>query len=182
MKRAIVQPADLAGSALDELKLWLGISRANEDAMLEGLLRAALDTCEGFTGTMPLQARCEEHLPAIAGWQALPVRPVVMIEQVESLSADGTRMPIAADRYMVDIDAGGCGKLRLTGSADGVQRLVVTFTAGLAADWLALPDALRQGVIRLAAHLYRSRDREDASPIPTSVAALWQPWRMLRLA
>lgn len=47
-------------------------------------------------------------------------------------------------------------------------------------DWSALPEALRHGVIRLAAHLYRDGDGAAAAP-PAAVAALWRPWRRMRL-
>ena len=52
---------------------------------------------------------------------------------------------------------------------------------GLAADWNGIPEPLRQGIIRLVAHLYTHRDFADAGPPPTAVAALWRPWRRLRL-
>ena len=53
---------------------------------------------------------------------------------------------------------------------------------GLAApDWDALDMGLRHGVIRFAAHQYRERDRDEAGAIPAAVAALWRPWRQVRL-
>lgn len=54
MKRAIVAAATLAPAALAELKDWLGITTTGEDTSLAAQLRAALETCEAFTGTMPL--------------------------------------------------------------------------------------------------------------------------------
>ena len=60
---------------------------------------------------------------------------------------------------------------------------VAVVTAGLAADWAGLPDGLRHGVIRLAAHHYRERDAASAAASPpAAVAALWRPWRAMRLA
>ena len=39
------------------------------------------------------------------------------------------------------------------------------------------------GVLRLAAHQHRERESEGAAPLPTAaVAALWRPWRRLRMA
>jgi uncharacterized phiE125 gp8 family phage protein len=62
-------------------------------------------------------------------------------------------------------------------------RVAVRFTAGLAPDWAALPEALRHGVLRLAAHQYRQREGDQQSALPpAAVAALWRPWRRLRLA
>jgi uncharacterized phiE125 gp8 family phage protein len=62
-------------------------------------------------------------------------------------------------------------------------RVAVRFVAGLAPDWAGLPDALRHGVVRLAAEAYRQRDDPGPAPQPPSaVAALWRPWRRMRVA
>lgn len=182
MKRAIVVPAILASAALDELKDWLAITTPRDDAELTLLLRAALEMCEAFTGQMPLAAQCEETLPASSCWQALATRPVQAIAGIDGLADDGARSALAPDAYTIDLTADGGGLVRLVQSA-ALDRIVVRFTAGLAAEWADLPDGLRHGVIRLAAHHYRQRDLDTVSPVPpAAVAALWRPWRMLRLA
>lgn len=56
--------------------------------------------------------------------------------------------------------------------------LEVHLTAGLADDWASLPDALRQGIVRLTAHLFAERDMGEP---PAIVAALWRPYRRMRL-
>jgi len=64
----------------------------------------------------------------------------------------------------------------------GTGRMAVRFTAGMAATWSGLPESLRQGILRLAAHHYSMRSNEAAeSAPPAAVAALWRPWRRLRL-
>ena len=51
----------------------------------------------------------------------------------------------------------------------------------LAEDWAELPPGLNEGIIRFAAHLYRERDAAGSREPPAAVAALWRPWRELRL-
>ena len=58
-------------------------------------------------------------------------------------------------------------------------RVAVSFTAGLAADWGALPPPLAQGVAMLIAHLFNDRDGGRAPP--AAVAALLRPYRAMRL-
>lgn len=182
MKRAIIVPAALADAALAELKHWLAITTTRDDETLNALLRAALDTCEAFTGTIPLETGCEEVLHATRDWQPISTAPVVAITGVEQLSPGGTRTALAGDGFMIDITADGCGRVRLT-RAIAQARVVVRFDAGLAPDWASLPDGLRHGVIRLAAYQYRERDQGDAGQTPpAAVGALWQPWRRMRLA
>ena len=181
MKRAIVTPPPLSPAALAELKQWLGISTAQDDAPLTALLRAGLDICEAFTGAMPIEALCEEVLPLTGEWQALSTRPVQAIVDVQGIAASGTRTSLAVNDYAVELDADGSGRVQITLPGDAT-RLAVRFTAGLAPSWEALPEALRHGVLRLAAHQHRERETSGAGPLPpAAVAALWQPWRRMRL-
>ena len=82
MQRTILTPAALPAAALGELKDWLAITASGEDAPLTRLLLAALGLCEGFTGHLPLEAECEELLPASAAWQVLATHPVQAIVAV----------------------------------------------------------------------------------------------------
>lgn len=181
MKRTIIAPALLPGAALDELKAWLAITTTRDDLALTALLRAALDTCEGFTRAMPIEALCEEVLPDNRGWHALATAPVRAITALETIAPDNTRTTVDPGLYQFDIGADGAGQVELR-TALGHGRVAVRFTAGLAPDWQSLPEGLRHGVVRLAAHHYRERDAGGASAPPAAIAALWQPWRRMRLA
>ncbi len=182
MHRTVITPAALAPAALAELKDWLGITIAADDAALTALLRAALELCEGFTGLMPLVQTCEEVLPVAAEWQRLAAQPIQTITLVEGLPAEGARFVLPLESYALDLDADGSGRVRVH-NPGAAGRIAVRFGAGLAADWPDLPDALRHGVLRLAAHQYRHRESETSAPLPpAAVAALWRPWRRVRLA
>lgn len=181
MNRVILTPATLPSSALAELKQWLGITTGYDDDALASLLATALETCEAFTGLLPLECTCEEILPATRDWSSLATRPAQAITALENLAADGTRAPVPASDYALDLEADGTGRVRLLSHATG--RLAVRFTAGLASHWDTLPETLRHGIVRLAAHQHREREGSGASPLPpASVAALWRPWRRIRLA
>ncbi|MFM6933426.1 MAG: hypothetical protein ACKOUT_14430 [Novosphingobium sp.] len=181
MKRVIIASPALAPEALAELKEWLGITTTGEDATLAALLLAALESCEAFTGILPIECQCEEVLPVTAGWTALDTRPVQAISLVEAIPMTGPRVALAANAYAIDLSADGAGLVRVI--APGLAtRIAVRFTAGLAAGWNALPQGLRHGAVRLAAYQYRQRDAGGVEPQPpAAVAALWRPWRRLRL-
>ncbi len=184
MQRIIVVPAGIDEAGLAELKQWLGISRNNEDLLLAGLLAAALDLCEAFTGQMPLEQTAEEALLPQSGQQRLRTRPVRSIISAQMLDDDGGRSPIDESAYVAEITACGTASFRLTQPVQG-RAIVVQMVAGIAPDWASLPAGLRQGIIRLAAHHYRDRDTDglrNPAPPPASVTALWQPWRLMRLA
>ncbi len=180
MLRTITMPADLATTALDDLKGWLGITRPNEDALLADCLSASLALCEAFIGQMPIEQEIGEGFAPVAGWQCLTSRPVRALVSANSVAPDGTTAPIEPASFDFRINATGVGAIRFSGLPTG-RTALVTVRAGIAADWSAMPAPLRQGIIRLAAFHYRDRETgRDATP-PASVTALWRPWRVLRI-
>lgn len=182
MQRAIVTPAILPGTALDELKQWLAITSTREDYALTQLLRAALDTCEAFIRAVPLEATYEEVLDAACGWQLLGLAPVRSITAIQGISATGTRFAIPAEHYLIDIASDDTGRLSLI-NASGANKIAVTYSAGIAASWDSLPAALRHGLIRFAAFHFRARESDAAGAVPpAAISALWQQFRRLRLA
>lgn len=187
MKRVVIAPSPLPASALAELKEWLGINSTREDALLTTLLGSALELCESYTGTRPIAALCEEVWPitpptGAGGWQALSTRPVNSISSLEAIMASGERSFLPIDAYAVDLTADGIGRFRVI-DGRGAMRVAIRFTAGLSAGWDTLPASLRQGMVRIAAHHHRSRDDASAaSPPPAAVAAMWHPWRRMRLS
>jgi uncharacterized phiE125 gp8 family phage protein len=184
MRRTILTPADLAGAALDDLKQWLAIRSNADDAALTALLAASCEACEGFTGTMPLTQACEEIIPARGSWQALTTRPVHAITEVAGLPAEGSAFALPSGNYAIELEADGTALVRVMHQG-AAGRVRMRFLAGLAPEWGLLPETLRHGVLRLAAHLHRARDSGDGGDMgapPAAVTALWRPWRRMRVA
>ncbi|KLI64861.1 head-tail connector protein [Aurantiacibacter marinus] len=182
MRRKLISSPTLSVEALDELKQWLAITTTRDDAALTALLRSSLDTCEGFTRQIPLSTSCEEVLPATRGWHDIATTPVQAITSLVSIGSDGTRTDVDPGHYLFDITADGCGRINLL-APPAENRVAVRFTAGLASDWNTLPEGLRHGMIRLASYAYRERNEGSTSRSPpAAIAALWQPWRRMRIA
>jgi len=185
MAIVVAEPPALA-VPLAEVKAFLRIGTSEEDALIAGLVRSAAETCEAFTGRALIARPVEETLRAARAWIRLGATPVRSIEQVARLDPDGLPEPLPAVDYAIDIDAAGDGWVRLPG-AGGVLptgragRIRVSYRTGMAAGANGIPEALRHGIVRLAAHLYTHRDSADAPGPPAAVTALWRPWRRLRL-
>lgn len=150
----------------------------DEPALVARLAGTALELAEQFCGRALIARAREDVLVAVPGWQKLAAAPVTSIAGVTALPVAGAPAVLAADRYAVDIDADGIGWVRI-GDAGGAGRVAVSYTAGLAVGWDALPPPIAQGVAMLAAHLFEHRE-DDRAP-PAAVAALWRPWRVMRL-
>jgi len=163
-------------AALAAVKAYLRIDGGAEDALLGALTGSAAEVCEAFTGRW-LIARQGTEVVGGGGWQRLSARPVRAITTVAMRDEAGAETPLPGGAYETDIDARGDGWVRVAAPSDG--RVSVTFTAGLAADWSEVPEAVAQGIVRLAAHFYRMRDSGDVAAPPAAVTALWRPWRCL---
>ena len=175
-------PPAPAPEALAELKQRLGLSGTREDAALTRLIGAALDLCEGFTGQVPLALTVEELLPADGRWHRLSACPVQAVLALEAVAANGARTALVVEAYAIELDVDGGARVRVVNPLRP-GRVAVRFVAGLAAEWSALPESLRHGVIHLAAHQHRARETASADPVPpAAVTALWRPWRIMRLA
>ena len=159
--------------SLAEAKAYLRLEHASDDAMLAGHVRTAMALCEAFTGQWLIVRSGAQRLAADTRWQRLSMLPVVTF--IDVTGRDGL---LASTEYETDIDVSGAGWVRL---AQPTMEAVVTMRAGLGDDWNGVPEPLRQGVTRLVAHLYSHRDAADAGPPPAAVAAIWRPWRRLRL-
>lgn len=166
--------------SLAEARAFLRIETGEEDPLLAGFVRSATELCEAFTGQALIARDAEQILPASREWQRLALTPVRAISAVTGLPADGASFALPVDAYAIDIDANGDGWVRVT-QPGAAGRVRVDYSAGMAADWNGVPEALRQGIVRLTAHLFTHRDgATDAGP-PAAVTALWRPWRRMRL-
>lgn len=165
-------PAALAVS-LDEVKAYLRIAHGHEDGLLAGLIRTATGICESFTRQALIERGVVERIKASTDWQRLRRMPVHSVERFETPGG----MPLPIDQYAMDIDANGDGWVRANGASGDID---VHYRCGMADNWNAVPEPLRQGIVRLVAHMHLHRD--DLGSPPAMVAALWQPWRRMRLS
>lgn len=168
-------PLELPASTAD-LRAFL---RVESDEGLADLIRRAGEICEAFTGRALLVREIKQDMRASRAWARLGTSPVVAITGIEAVNASDFSVPLAAADYAIDIDAAGEGWVRLLIGIEP-KRVRVVYRAGMAADPNGLPEALRHGIVRLAAH-FHMHPGDDAEP-PAAVTALWRPWRRLRLS
>jgi len=179
--RAVEQAAAATPVSLDEVKAYLRLEAGDEDALIAWLIRSATGLCERFVGQALIAREAEEIVPASCAWRRLSLTPVASVGAIEAIGEDGAATPLAVEDYAIDIDGDGDGWVRVTGTGDA-RRVRVTYVAGMGADWNAVPEPLRQGIVRLSAHFYVHRDGVDGTGPPAAVAALWRPWRRMRLS
>ena len=166
--------------SLAEAQAYVRVETGEEEAILAGLLRTASAMCEQFTGRVLVSRPFSETVAGSGDWQRLKLTPVRSVTGVEAIGADGSALALPVEAYAVDIDCGGDGWVRLTGPG-GTGKLRVSGIAGMAATSNGVPEPLRQGIVRLTAHLFNARDGGGGEP-PAAVTALWRPYRRMRLS
>lgn len=171
-------PGD-APVSLNEARGWLRLGATIDDAVIAGLVRAATNICEAFVGQWLLVRVAEESLPVGSGVVQLSVRPAVGVDAVTLLADGGAETVLAPADYRVTIARDGTARLAIAFPGDKT-RVRVAYRAGMAADANGVPEAIRQGIVRMTQHLHDARDGTGAGP-PAAIAALWQPWRRLTL-
>ena len=165
---------------MSEAQAYVRIETGEEEAVLAGLIRTASAVCEAFINQVVIARDFELNVPASGAWERLPVTPVRAMTSVAAIDANGVPTAIASGNYSLDLDVTGDGWVRVS-KPDGASRIRVNGRAGIAEDENGVPEALRQGVLRLVAHLFNARDGEGGE-VPAAVTALWRPYRRLRLA
>lgn len=171
----IAQPA----VTMSEAQAYVRIETGEEEAVLAGLIRAASALCESFLNQVVIAREFSADLVPSGSWQRLGVTPVRSIDSVEALDTAGLGTPLPATGFAVDIDSSGDGWIRVI-EPIVAPRIRVHGNAGMASRANDVPEPIRQGVIRLVAHLYSSRDGGGGDP-PAAVTALWRPYRRMQL-
>lgn len=166
---------------IDEARAFVRLEAGQEDALLAAMLRSATSLCEQFVGHALVRRDVIDMLAISGGWQRLGQSPVAAITGVEGVPAEGAAFTLPVASYAIDIDTRGDGWVQVA-TPGAAGRVRVQYRAGMADSAGQVPEPLRQGILALAAHLYRDRDRETAGAVPAAVAALWRPWRRVRIA
>ncbi len=166
---------------LAEAREWLGLSTPADDALVARLLGAATAVAEGFLRCALIDRPVVERLPAAGGWRVLGQEPVSAITGMVALDAtpSGIGRALSPTDWAMDIDAGGRGHVRVLDA--GRARVVeVAYRAGLASGPDGVPEAVRHGILTLAADRHRARDAGVEAPaLSPAVRALWHPFRRL---
>lgn len=176
-----VEPVGLA-----EAKLFLRLDTADEDAFVAACIVAARQACESFTGRALISQTWQLYLDQ---WPArdilLPRPPLQSVTAIKTYDGDGNATLVDPQSYWVDA-AALPGRVRRRGNAPWplpgrtVAGIEVTFVAGYGDSWNEVPAALRQGILMTVGYFFDHRTAV-VTALPTPVAALWQPYRVMRL-
>jgi len=173
----------------DHLRLGSGFSDDGiQDGMLAGHLRAAMAAVEARTGKILLE---REFSWTLTAWrddrrQPLPVSPVSAVSGVTLSDINGVDTLVDPDTWYLEADMQRPSLHPVGSTLPCIGRggsVTLGLLAGFGPEWDDLPADLGQAVLLLAAQFYEYRfDVSRAAPtLPTSVLALIEPYRTVRM-
>ncbi|MGH6719750.1 MAG: head-tail connector protein, partial [Alphaproteobacteria bacterium] len=176
---------------LAEAKLHLKLDTTDEDVLVDALIDAATEACRRFTGRELVSQTWRLMLDAApdGGAIELPRPPLIAVTHVKTYDDADAATTFAAGNYFVDTASVPGRVVPRTGATwptvgRAANGLEVEFVAGFGAQASAVPAPLRQGILVLVAYGYERREAQAEEPatLPAAVRALWQPFRVARLA
>lgn len=177
-----VEPVTIA-----EAKAFLRLDTADDDALVAAAIVAARQACESFTGRALITQSWQLYLDH---WPerdiTLPHPPLQSVTSIKTFDADGVGATLDPATYWVDASALP-GRVRRCSDAvwpspgRDVAGIEITFVAGYGDSWNEVPQSLRQGILMTIANFYEYRDALHPVSLPAPIAALWQPYRLVRL-
>jgi uncharacterized phiE125 gp8 family phage protein len=170
------------------------VDSADEDALLMAYVRSATDAVENMTGLRLLDQTWEysvDAFPERCDWLRLPLAPLFALEQITYLDAQGVAQTLPVTTYLIR-GLGSMQPARLVLAPDqtwpatwhGKGAVMIRARYGWI-DHNGVPEALRQGVIMLAAYWFGQREAASIGPdsgpvshVPFAVRELIDPYRI----
>lgn len=173
-----LDPLGLDGAMLDEARAFLRVDPAEDDPSLAAAILAAIVHAEYFTRNVLIRRPARETICVTSGWHRLRLAPVIEVKGVTGLSLEGAGVPLAPDAWQMKPGSQGEAYVRIQ-TAGTASQAEVACIAGLSNCWADLPESLRLGVLRLAAHFHSHRDAPQDTGPPAAARALLLPWRRM---
>lgn len=190
----LVSPPELLPVSVSEVKEHLRVEQevTAEDALIEGLIRAATDHLDGWTGILGrclVEQEWRQDYDAFAPCLPLPLGPVISITSV-SIGGD----EVDSGSYSLRTDAGGRARVEFDGVSAQSGTTSIVYKAGYPtipeepADGetpaiparSTVPEPLKVAILLLVGHWFQYREAaipEAINELPFAVNALIAPYR-----
>jgi len=174
---------------LAEAKAHLRVNHANDDASIDGLIVAAREWVEAFTGrSLVTQTRTYvlDGFPVEDDFIALPGSPIQSVTLVSYVDAAGATQTWGAANYVVDSTADPGGIFLAYGASwpdtrDQRHAVTITYVAG----YTIVPQRIKQAMLLIIGELYARRELAIVgaaiNEVPFAVQALLTPFRLVYL-
>ena len=185
MPLSLLVPPASEPVSLAELKSYLRVEHADEDALIERLIVAARAACEARTRRAFLAQTwrlTRPHWPR-DGQIDVPLAPLATVAAARSVAADGSATALDVARFTLLAGAApGLVLVRPPLPAPEVGGHVeLDLVAGYGTEAADVPADLAEAVRRLAALYYEHRGASGAADMPADIAGLLAAHRVVSL-
>lgn len=182
----LVTPPVLEPVTVADARAFLRISTDSEDDILRRIIKTARELVEADTGLALIDQtwRLRVDRWPRSGRLALFKYPVKAVTAVVAYRCDGTAISMEPEEFMLQH---GRRPQRVYMAqypdAQSFCGLEVDFIAGFGETGVEVPDALKQAILTLSAHLYENRAGLDGatSELPPMVGQMVDSWRRISL-
>jgi uncharacterized phiE125 gp8 family phage protein len=189
------QPPQNPVVSLDEAKANMRVDHGDDDALIEGLIAAATDHLEGWTGILGrclVEQEWRQDFDHFESCLPLPLGPVQSIVSVTWRNRAGQLSTVAASAYSRRTDAAGRSSCRFQNDFSfpndlyQVAAVSVTYRAGYPDTegedpQSTVPAAIRTAILLMVANWYQNSSAVNVgnivSEMPLGVTALLSPYR-----
>ncbi|RMF08909.1 MAG: hypothetical protein D6763_08960 [Alphaproteobacteria bacterium] len=170
-----------------EARAYLRLDGDDDNAVVAACIMAARQACESYTGRSLISQTWQLYLDRWPeGAIILPRPPLQSVTSITVYDADGGATALDLGDFWVDSAAAPARLLAKSATVllqpgrrlGGIE---ITYDAGYGDSWNDVPQALRQGILMAVANFYEHRAADSAAGLPAPIAALWQPYRVVRL-
>lgn len=190
---SLVRTAAPASGAvsLEEARDFTRVSGSADDRLLSLLIASASARVEAHTGRALIRQSWREvrrrfddarRLSADGACFALLRPPLIAVERVDVVEADGAATPWSEEEYRADAEADPGRLIALApfgfpapGGPGGSIR--IAYHAGYGETPEDVPEPLREAVLRLVATAFERGDRDTGRELSEDVAGLLSPFR-----
>ncbi|MEM6498725.1 MAG: head-tail connector protein [Pseudomonadota bacterium] len=176
--------------SLAEAKAHLRVDSSDEDDLISSLITTSRLQVEAALGLALITQQWVQRADCwpLSGVVELSLRPLISVDEVRVLDAEGTATALDDISYAVDKNG---DRPRLT-SRTGywplpgarLNGIEIDFTAGFGTTAATVPNDVCRALLGLVAHWFEHRGADalrTPPPIPKSVSALLMPYRPVRL-
>jgi uncharacterized phiE125 gp8 family phage protein len=164
MALKLITPPSLLPVSLAEAKMQCRVDTADEDSLISGMIAAATDKAEHYTGRAIMAQTWELSLDAFRSAIELTRIPVANISQFTYLDAQGVEQSLSPSQYYL-VNSDDFTSAYLVPSVNMVwpstgsypNACTVRFVAGYA-NASAVPPAIKQWVLICVAAMYEYRE------------------------
>ncbi len=173
----------------DEAKAHLNIDASDNDTLIDGLIAAATDYLDGWTGVLRRCLVTQTWRQDFAGFSRcmrLPLAPVSVVDSVTYLDAAAAVQTVQPADYTLQSDESGAfvrfnNDYAIPGVRAQGPAVSVTYQAGYA----SIPASLRHAILLSVGHWYENREAvivgAAVAPLPLAFDALIAPFRRVHV-